>query len=45
MMRLKAKQLGDGLHPSETFVSVETKAGPAVETKTSGGLLREILAT
>jgi hypothetical protein len=28
MMRLKVKQLGEGLHPSEMFVSVETKDGP-----------------
>ena len=28
MMRLKVRQLGEGLHPSETFVSVETKDGP-----------------
>jgi hypothetical protein len=28
MMRLKVTQLGEGLHPSETFVSVETKDGP-----------------
>jgi hypothetical protein len=28
MMRLKVKQLGEGLHPSETFVSVETRDGP-----------------
>jgi hypothetical protein len=28
MMRLKVKELGEGLHPSEVFVSVETKDGP-----------------
>jgi hypothetical protein len=28
MMRLKVKQLGEGLHPSEMFVSVETRDGP-----------------
>jgi hypothetical protein len=28
MMRLKVKRLGEGLHPSEMFVSVETKDGP-----------------
>jgi len=27
MMRLKVRQLGEGLHPSETFVSVKTKDG------------------
>ena len=27
-MRLKVKPLGKGLHPSEIFVSVETKDGP-----------------
>ena len=36
MMFLKIKNLGEGLHPSETFVSVETKNGPeelAVDSK------------
>jgi hypothetical protein len=28
MMRLKVKSLGEGLHPSEVFVSVETRDGP-----------------
>jgi hypothetical protein len=28
MMRLKVKHLGKGLHPSEVFVSVETRDGP-----------------
>jgi hypothetical protein len=28
MMRLKVKPLGEGLHPSELFVSVETRDGP-----------------
>jgi len=28
MMLLKIKNLGEGLHPSETFVSIETKNGP-----------------
>jgi hypothetical protein len=28
MMRLKVKPLGEGLHPSEMFVSVETRDGP-----------------
>lgn len=28
MMRLKVKSLGEGLHPSELFVSVETRDGP-----------------
>jgi hypothetical protein len=28
MMRLKVRQLGEGLHPSEMFVSVETRDGP-----------------
>jgi hypothetical protein len=28
MVRLKVKQLGEGLHPSEVFVSVETRDGP-----------------
>jgi len=28
MMRLKVKELGEGLHPSEMYVSVETKDGP-----------------
>jgi hypothetical protein len=28
MMLLKIKNLGEGLHPSETFVSVETRNGP-----------------
>jgi hypothetical protein len=28
MMRLKVKRLGEGLHPSEMFVSVETRDGP-----------------
>jgi hypothetical protein len=28
MMRLKVRRLGEGLHPSEMFVSVETKDGP-----------------
>jgi hypothetical protein len=28
MMRLKVKRLGEGLHPSEFFVSVETRDGP-----------------
>jgi hypothetical protein len=28
MRRLKEKQLGEGLHPSEVFVSVETRDGP-----------------
>ena len=28
MMRLKVKRLGEGLHPSELFVSVETRDGP-----------------
>ncbi len=27
MMRLKVKPLGEGLHPSETFVSVRTRDG------------------
>ena len=27
MMRLKVKRSGEGLHPSEVFVSVETKGG------------------
>ena len=29
MMLLKIKRLGEGLHPSETLVSVETREGPA----------------
>ena len=36
MMLLKIKNLGEGLHPSETFVSVEIKNGPehvAVDAK------------
>ena len=36
MMLLKIKKLGEGLHPSETFVSVETQSGPeqvAVDAK------------
>jgi hypothetical protein len=36
MMLLKIKKLGEGLHPSEIFVSVETKSGPeqvAVDAK------------
>jgi hypothetical protein len=36
MMLLKIKKLGEGLHPSETFVSVETRNGPeqvAVDAK------------
>lgn len=36
MMLLKIKNLGEGLHPSETFVSIETKNGPeqvAVDAK------------
>jgi hypothetical protein len=36
MMLLKIKRLGEGLHPSETFVSVETRNGPeqlAVDAK------------
>jgi len=36
MMLLKIKRLGEGLHPSETLVSVETRDGPeqiAVDTK------------
>jgi hypothetical protein len=36
MMLLKIKNLGPGLHPSETFVSVETRDGPqqvAVDAK------------
>jgi hypothetical protein len=36
MMLLKIKRLGEGLHPSETFVSIETKSGSeqvAVDTK------------
>jgi hypothetical protein len=36
MMLLKVKNLGEGLHPSETFVSIETKDGPeqvAVDSK------------
>ena len=35
-MVLKIKKVGEGLHPSETFVSVETRDGPeemAVDTK------------
>jgi hypothetical protein len=28
MMLLRIKNLGEGLHPSETFVSVETRNGP-----------------
>lgn len=28
MMRVKVKRLGEGLHPSELFVSVETRDGP-----------------
>ena len=28
MMLLKIKKLGEGLHPSETFISVETQNGP-----------------
>jgi hypothetical protein len=28
MMLLKIKNLGEGLHPSEAFVSVETRNGP-----------------
>ena len=28
MMRLKVTPLGEGLHPSEVFVSVETRDGP-----------------
>lgn len=28
MMRLRVKTLGEGLHPSEMYVSVETKDGP-----------------
>jgi hypothetical protein len=43
MMRLKVKQLGEGLHPSEMFVSVETRDGPqdlAVDpTSIHGGTL------
>jgi hypothetical protein len=27
-MRLKVEQLGEGLHPSEVVVSVETRSGP-----------------
>ncbi len=27
MLRLKVKPIGEGLHPSETFVSVETRDG------------------
>ena len=36
MMLLKVKRLGEGLHPSETYVSVETRTGPeevAVDTQ------------
>jgi hypothetical protein len=36
MMLLKIKILGEGLHPSEAFVSIETKNGPeqvAVDAK------------
>ena len=36
MMLLKIKKIGEGLHPSETFVSVETENGPeqvAVDAK------------
>jgi hypothetical protein len=36
MMLLKIKNLGEGLHPSETFVSIETRDGPvqvAVDAK------------
>lgn len=28
MMRLKVEKVGEGLHPSETVVSVQTKDGP-----------------
>ena len=28
MMLLKIKKLGEGLHPSEIFISVETRDGP-----------------
>jgi len=28
MMLLRIKKLGEGLHPSESFVSVETRTGP-----------------
>lgn len=30
MMRLKVAKLGEGLHPSEAVVSVQTKDGPVV---------------
>jgi hypothetical protein len=36
MMLVKVKNLGEGLHPSEAFVSVETRNGPeelAVDAK------------
>jgi hypothetical protein len=36
MMLLKIKRLGEGLHPSETYVSIETKNGSeemAVDTQ------------
>jgi hypothetical protein len=28
MMLLKVKKIGEGLHPSETYVSVDTRNGP-----------------
>jgi hypothetical protein len=36
MMLLKIKKVGEGLHPSETLISIETKSGPeqiAVDAK------------
>ena len=40
MMRLKVKRSGEGLHPSEVFVSVDTKGGEeelAVDAKSLRG--------
>ena len=42
MMLLKIKKLGEGLHPSETLVSVETKNGPeevAVDARSESDLM------
>jgi hypothetical protein len=36
MMLLKIKKVGEGLHPSETLISIETRGGPeqiAVDSK------------
>jgi len=30
MMLLKIKHVGEGLHPSETLISIETKSGPEI---------------